>query len=193
MQLLIQEMKRPATLLDGPRLLQAFVRNTETNLDPTQLVALGLFAMRAEGGLQEYTLPGGFAPEYWEPDFAKIRPLVADLYYGVSAADIAAMPVEVINGSGTPGLGFRAAARLREVGFRQVTVRAGQAPNGITTIVARTARPGAAHLAATAIGRAAVRHQPGAPGVALTVMLARDAVGAVQGAAPRRHAAQQTQ
>jgi LCP family protein required for cell wall assembly len=188
MQLLVQELKRPATLLDGPKLLQAFVRNTETNLDPLQLVALGVFALRADGGLQEHTLPGGFAPEYWEPDFAKVRPLVADLYYGVAAAEIAAMPVVVINGSGTPGLGFRAAARLREVGFRQVTVSAGPAPNGVTTIVARTPRPNAAHMAATAIGRAVVRHEPGTPGAALTIVLARDAVGAVQGAAPRRNA-----
>jgi LCP family protein required for cell wall assembly len=177
LQLLIAELKEPATLLAGPRLLQAFVRNTETNLSPTQLVALGLFAARA-GGLETHTLPGGFAPQYWEPDFSKIRPLVAELYYGITAAELAAMPVEVVNASGTPGLGVRAAARLREVGFRQVSVRAAPAPNGRTTVVVRTPRASPAYLAAAALGRASVRHQPGAPGAALTVLLARDAVGA---------------
>lgn len=186
LQLLIAELKDPATLLAGPRLLQAFVRNTETNLSPTQLVALGLFAARAGGGLETHTLPGGFAPQYWEPDFARIRPLVAELYYGLTAEELAAMPVEVVNASGMPGLGLRAAARLREVGFRQVSVRAAPSPNGRTTVVARTPRANAAHLAAAALGRASVRHQPGAPGAALTILLARDAVGTAHGAVLRR-------
>jgi LCP family protein required for cell wall assembly len=186
MQLLLAELKEPATLLAGPRLLQAFVRNTETNLSPTQLVALGLFAARAAGGLDTHTLPGGFAPQYWEPDFSKIRPLVAELYYGLTAAELAAMPVEVVNASGTPGLGLRAAARLREVGFRQVSVRAAPWANDRTTVVVRTPRANPAYLAAAALGRASVRHQPGAPGVALSVLLAPDALGAAQGTATRR-------
>ncbi|MBI3997699.1 MAG: LCP family protein, partial [Armatimonadetes bacterium] len=85
---LFRQLKRPSTVLAAPRLLRAFAENTQTNLTPVELMALGAFALRVQGEpIQVHTLPGNFAPLYWEPDPPKVRSLVAGLFYGVTLED----------------------------------------------------------------------------------------------------------
>jgi LCP family protein required for cell wall assembly len=182
MNTLVQQLRQPSAVLHGPSLLRAFAQNTETDLSAVELMSLGVFAIRSDAAMQEYTLPGGFAPLYWEPDFFKIRPLVADLFYGVSYADLAATPVEVRNASGVPGLARQAAARLQEVGFRNVRVVTAPATADVTTVISRLPSPKVARLAAAALGRATLRHAPQRPGeTAITVLVARDATDRAAG------------
>jgi LCP family protein required for cell wall assembly len=186
LQLLIQRLKQPETVLHAPRLLQAFVANTETNLGAVELMTLGAFGLRLQAPLEGHTLPGAFAPQYWEPNFARIRPMVAELFYGVSAEELAQTPVEVYNASGRPGMARQAAARLREVGFRNISVASAPDPVDVTTVTSRMPSPGLARLAAAALGRSVLRHEPEAPGAPITIMIARDAARQTQGALPRR-------
>jgi polyisoprenyl-teichoic acid--peptidoglycan teichoic acid transferase len=191
MSILVRELKQPSVILHAPSLMRAFAENTETDLSAVELMSLGLFAIRSkELPMEEHTLPGSFAPQYWDPDFAKIRPLVADLYYGVSADELAGTLIEVRNGSGVPGLAWVTAARLAEVGLRNVRVTTAPANVEVTTVISRMQTPSAARLVAAAIGRAVLKHQPGAPGPAITVIVARDGNGRAQGTAPRRSGSQ---
>jgi LCP family protein required for cell wall assembly len=187
MQTLVQRLKQPSVVFAAPRLLQAFARNTQTDLAAQELMALGVFALRSVGGrpIQDFTLPGTFAPAYWEPDFAKIRPMVADLFYGVSSEALAGTPVEVMTGTGGPAIARQAAARLREVGFRAVTVRTAPEAVETTTVISRMPAPNLARLAAAALGKATLRHDAGAAGAPITVIMARE-TGGKQGTAPRR-------
>jgi len=187
MHTLVQRLKQPSVVFAAPRLLQAFARNTQTDLSAQELMALGVFALRSVGGhpLQDFTLPGTFAPAYWEPDFSKIRPMVADLFYGVSTGDLAGTPVEIVTGTGGPAIARQAAARLRDVGFRTVTVR--NAPEAVetTTVISRMQTPNLARLAAAALGKATLRHDAEAAGAPITIVMARETAGK-QGTAPRR-------
>lgn len=188
MHTLVQRLKQPSAVFAAPQLLRAFAKNTETNLSARELLALGLFARRSLSGqsLQDFTLPGTFGPAYWEPDFAKIRPMVADLFYGISAEDLAGIQVEIVTGTGGPAVASQAAARLREVGFRAVKVRTAQTSVATTTIISRMETANVARLAAAALGRAVLKHEAGAPGAPITIIMARDTSGRTQGTAARR-------
>jgi hypothetical protein len=191
MNTLVRQLRRPETILHAPGLLRAFARNTQTDLGAVELITLGLFALRAKDApLVEHTLPGGFAPMYWEPDFGRIRPLIADLFYGLSADELAATPVEVRSPPGQSALAWRAAARLHEVGFRNVQLSARPAAAEVTTVVSRTPESAAARLIAAALGRAVLRHDPGAPGAPITVVAVREPSGRAQGTVPGRNGSQ---
>jgi LCP family protein required for cell wall assembly len=187
MNILVREMRQPSVVFHAPSLLRAFAENTETDLSAVELMSLGLFAVRAKDlPMEEHTLPGSFAPQYWDPDFTRIRPLIADLYYGLTADELAGTAIEIRNGSRVPGLARVAAARLAEVGLRNVTVTTAPASADVTTVISRMRKPNAGRLVAAAIGRAILKHQPGAAGPAITVIVARDNNGRAQGTAPRR-------
>lgn len=183
---LAQELRRPSTVLAGPRLLRAFAENTESNLTPAELATLGLFALRTDAPLRVHTLPGTFAPLYWEPDTATVRTLVADLFYGVSEDDLARVPIEVLNASGVPGLARQVAGRLEVMGFRTVRTGTAAATADATTVIDRAGRPRVARMVAATVGSAPVRLEPAVPGGAVTVVVARDAVGKLSGTFHRR-------
>jgi hypothetical protein len=184
---LVQRLKQPSTVLAGPRLLGAFTRHTQTDLAATDLMALGVFALRYAGSqtMLDLTLPGVLAPNYWEPDFSKIRPMVADLFYGLSPDELTHTPVEIVTGTGGPVRAREAAMRLREVGFHTVTVRPGREVVETTTVISRMPTPGLARLAAAALGRAILKHQPGTAGAPITIVMARAPAG-THGMPPRR-------
>lgn len=192
MHTLLGQLRQPSTVLAAPRLLRAFVENTESNLRPLELLTLGWFALRADGGpLREYTLPGTFAPMFWEPDLPRVRILVADLFYGVSEAELATVPIEVVNASGHPAVGWQAAARLQAFGFRMVRLRAATVAGGVTTVTDRGGGPHVARMVAAAMGKAVVTQGSGAPvpgtsSAGVTVILGRDAAENAQGTSLRR-------
>ncbi|MDR7482203.1 MAG: LCP family protein [Armatimonadota bacterium] len=173
---LLAQLKQPSTLLAAPRLLRAVSAHTDTNLRPAELMALGVFALRVrDHPLQVHTLPGTFAPLYWEPDRARVRALVADLFYGVTLEEVAAVRVEVLNASGTTRLARRVAERLAGLGVTRIRVDRSPRPADVTTIIDRTGRRGLVQMVATALGGAAVRREAPAGEPSMTIVLARDA------------------
>ncbi len=174
MMTLVGQLRQPSTVLAGPRLLRAFAENTQTTLTPVELATLGVFALRTqEVPLRIEMLPGGFAPEYWEPDTARVRALVADMVYGVSSEELAKTVVEVQNASGVPAAGRRVADRIAALGFRTVKVRPAF-PTDKTIIVDRSPNPQTARMVAVAVGKVTIRREPGAAR-SITVVVGRDA------------------
>ncbi len=187
MQTLIHQLKQPSVVLAAPRLLRAFAENTQTTLTPVELMTLGWFALQIGGNpLQEQTLPGTFAPLYWEPDIPKMRTLVADLFYGVTAEDLAGTTIEVLNGSGSAALGPQVVARIEALGFKSVKLRTG-APADVTTVFDRTGHPRVVRMLATTLSKSVIRREPPAPKPAVTILLARDVAPKVSGGVVRRN------
>ncbi|MGH2404029.1 MAG: LCP family protein [bacterium] len=171
---LVRKLRQPSTVLAGPRLLRAFAENTQTNLTPVELATLGVFALRTEENpLRIETLPGGFAPEYWDPDMPKVRALVADMVYGVSRDELTKTVIEVQNASGVPAAGRRVADRIAALGFRTVKMRTAPTTDK-TVIVDRSANPRTARMVAAVVGKATIRRQPD-PSASITVVVGREA------------------
>lgn len=169
-----QDLKSPATVLAAPQLLRAFVENTQTNLTMTELITLGWFALRLESSeLQMAMLPGEVGPVYVIPDMAKARQLITQMFFGVDPEMLASTTIEVLNGSGVPGLGRHTAERLQRLGFRIVRVDTAPTPVERTTVIDRAGRPEVARLIAEILGQKPVTHEPGA-GADITVLVARD-------------------
>ncbi len=183
---LLKKLKEPSTVLAAPQLLQAFAQHTTTNLTSYELMALGTFTLRTrDHPLEMQTLPGTFAPLYWEPDAPKVRALVADVFYNVTLDELAALPVEVLNASGNAAVGQRVAARISALGFRSVKIRTASTPVEITTIVDRTGK-GLGKMVAVALGRVVVKREQTTGGASITVVVARDAARTLSGSVPRR-------
>ncbi|MCL6640368.1 MAG: LCP family protein [Candidatus Rokubacteria bacterium] len=109
---IFRKLKNPAMLVRAPQLIRAFTDNTQTNLTLPEIMSLGMFALRLEeADIQVATLPGTFAPSFWEPDWSRARPLVVDYFHGVSPQVLAATTIELLNASGVPGLARRTAGR----------------------------------------------------------------------------------
>lgn len=171
------KLKSPATVLSAPALLRAFAENTQTNLSMTELITLGMFAARLEGDTLAFrTLPGDFGPIYWEPKPALIRQTLLEIMYGVTPQALSTTAVEVLNGSGVPGLARQTAQRLERLGFRIVRVDTAAAPVAHTTIIDRRGRTEVAQLLAELLGSKAITQEPG-NGADITVLVARDVAG----------------
>ncbi len=184
-------LRSPAMIVRAPQLIRAFTENTQTNLTLTEMMTLGMFAVRVDlAVMRTATLPGSFAPNYWEPDWAKVRPAVLDMFYGVSPEMLAETRVEVLNASGVPGLARRTAARLERLGFRVVRVdTAAEAAH--TLIIDRGGRAPVIRLLAEFLGQPRVRRETGpVEAVArladVTLLLARDYAAISQVLVPRR-------
>ncbi len=171
---LVRQLRQPSTILAGPRLLQVFAENTQTTLTPGELATLGLFALRTkEVPLRVETLPGGFAPEYWQPDTPKLRTLVADMVYGVSKDELSQTVIEVHNGSGSAAAGRRVAERITALGFRNVKVKTASRTDK-TVIMDRAANPRPARMVAAVVGAVKIKREPGIAG-SIRVFVGRDA------------------
>ncbi len=174
---LLAQLRQPSTALAAPSLLKAFAENTETNLTPAQLMTLGFFAMTADGApLRAMTLPGIIDELYYVPDAAKVREVVAEMFYGVTTEEIAGAQIEVVNASGTSGLGRQVAARIEALGFRTISVRASETIEERTTVINRTPRKGFSRMIARTLGKVQLLEEEPTEGPAVTVVVARDAV-----------------
>ncbi len=120
---LFQRLKEPQTWLRAPQILRAVAENTQTNLTPHEVATLGWFLSRlAPDRIRTETLPGHFAPLFWDPDPERVRALVLEMFYGLPPEQVAGTTVEVRNASGVPGTGLQAAERLQRMGFRVLRV-----------------------------------------------------------------------
>jgi len=176
---LFHKMKAPGTVFAAPALLRAFFDNTQTNLSMTELMTLGMFASRLKStDLSFRTLPGVIGDTYWELDQAGARQTVLETFYGVSPQLLAATGIEVLNGSGVPGLARQTAQRLERLGFRIVRVDTAAALVQTTTITYRSDRSLVARLLAELLGHRTVTkeiftRQP-SPGADISVVVAKD-------------------
>ena len=171
---LFYKLKSASSVLNAPQLLRAFSENTQTNLTFNELITLSAFTARLDSSdLKFATLPGTNSITYWDPDSSKMRQVIAEMFYGVDASILASTQIEVLNGSGVPGLAKQMADRLQAMGFQ--IVRVDNAPSVVdsTTIIDRTGRPGVARLVAEVLGRSRIKREVGT-GPDLTVIVARD-------------------
>jgi len=78
MRALGEAMRRPSAVVAWPGVVRAVSRNTETDLTPAQMVALGRFAKDMDQMTTE-TLPGSFHGSRWRPDSDEVRRMAARL------------------------------------------------------------------------------------------------------------------
>lgn len=185
------KLRSPAMLVRTPQLIRAFTENTQTNLTLKELMALGLFALRVDPDtVQTATLPGTFAPNFWEPDWPKVRATVLDMFYGVTPEMLAGTRLEVLNASGVPGLARRTAGRLERLGFRVVRIgTAEQIPQSV--IIDRGGQAPVIRLLAELLGQPRIEREAGAAEASgrtadVTLLLARDYASVSQGPPYRR-------
>jgi len=172
---LFHKLKNPTMVMRTPQLIRAFTENTQTNLNLPEMMSLGMFSVRLEeADIRTATLPGGFTPNFWEPDWAKIRPLVLDHFYGVSPEMLAETRIEVLNASGVPGLARRTAGRLERLGFKIVRVGTAKETAATTLIIDRAGRDPVTRLLAEFLGKPRILRQAQVADVDITVLLARD-------------------
>lgn len=177
---LFTKLKSPSTMLSAPSLLRAFTENTQTNLSMTELITLGVFASRLESGnLSFTTLPGTFGESYWEPDPVRIRQAMTELFYGVSPQLLATTSVEVLNGSGVPGLARQTAVRLERLGFHIVRVDTAANLVPTTMVIDRSGRAEVAKFLAELLGSKPVTREPGGD-ADITVVVAKDLAAYLQ-------------
>lgn len=184
--ILFDKLKSPSTVFSAPALLRAFVENTQTNLSMTEMVTLGVFTSRMEGGeLNFRTLPGSFGEIYWEPDPVQIRRTLLEMLYGVTPQLLANTGIEVLNASGIPGLGRQTAERLERLGFHIVRVETAGTLVQTTTVIDRSGRSEVAQLLAEVLGSKPVTREPGGS-ADITVVVARDLSGFLRQLAVRQ-------
>lgn len=185
------KLRSPAMIMRAPQLVRAFTENTQTNLTLTELMTLGMFAVRVDlAKMETATLPGTFAPNYWEPDWPKVRVTVLDIFYGVSPEMLAETRIEVLNASGVPGLARRTAGRLERLGFRVVRVASAE-ETAHSLIIDRAGRAPVIRLLADLLGQPRIQREAStveaaAREVDITVLLARDYASISQVPLPRR-------
>lgn len=171
---LFDKMKAPATMVHAPQLLRAVVENTQTNMTVRELISLGVFASKLERSDFAFTtMPGTLGGEYVIPDEAKLRLVLTQMFYGVTPEALASTAVEVLNGSGVPGLARLTAQRLERVGFNVIRVDNAPAPAATTTIIDRTGRTEVVQFLAELLGSKPITRQPGGS-ADITVIVARD-------------------
>jgi len=176
---LFAKLKSPGTVFAAPQLLQAFYDNTQTNLTMSELMTLGMFTARLKStDLTFRTLPGVITESFYEPDPAAVRQTLLEVFYGISPHELAATGVEILNGSGVPGLARQTAQRLERLGFRIVRVDTADVLVKTTTITYRSDRNLVARLIAELLGGRAITkeiftRQP-SPGADISVVVGRD-------------------
>lgn len=177
---LLVELRQPRIVLRADRVLNVFQQDTTTNLDQTQLIALGVFGARLpHGGLVRETLPGRFAgyDGYWLPDPAKDRALVTKFFYGMDAAAFSGTTIEVVNAGGGRDAAADALARLNALGLRVLRVtEAADASDAV--LIVHHGDPAVAHIVAGITGVRRIVREPAPGGPDLSVVLGRNPAAA---------------
>jgi LCP family protein required for cell wall assembly len=171
---IFHKIKSPAAVLSAPRLVQAFRKNTQTNLSASDLLTLALFVMhRSADDVHTATLPGEAGPVYVSLDEAQVQRMVADLFVGMDVRTLSSAAVEVLNGSGVPGLARLTATRLERLGFRIVRIDTAPQTANTTTVISHRGRAEVARALADLLGQQRVTYAPGR-GADITVVVAQD-------------------
>ncbi len=179
MNALLLELRQPRVILRADRVLAALRKDTTTNLDDTQLIALALFGARLpHGGLALTTLPGRFeqgGAGYWLPDAAADRAAVVRLFYGIDPATLEGTTVEIANGSGARAAAADPLARLTALGVHIGAVTAA-ADAAETVVIVHRGDPEAARVIAAAIGAHRIIRAAAGSGPDVSVVLGSDSI-----------------
>ena len=131
-------------VLKLPSLSSQLVKLVDTNMDAGTLMNLITMAPKFSGDkIQMATVPGTDAYiggiSYWIPDPDQTRDVVDRLVRGMDRNANSAVKVQVLNGTGTTGLGAKLAARLTDQGYAVVNVgNADRADYAYTRIINQT-------------------------------------------------------
>jgi len=132
-----------------------------------------LFVMRRSADqVHTATLPGEAGPVYVALDEAQTQRMVANLFVGMDVRALSSTAVEVLNGSGVPGLARLTATRLERLGFHIVRIDTAPKPVQATTVISHRGRPEVARALADLLGQR-VTYAPGR-GADITVVVATD-------------------
>jgi LCP family protein required for cell wall assembly len=173
---LFARMREPQTVLRFPQLLRWFRTRVHTNLDLQKILALGWF-LRGVGTdrVRTATLPGRFAPLFWEPDEPRVRALVLEMFYDLNPEAVAQTRVEVLNASEVPGMAREVGARLARMGFSVVRVDLAPHPRNQTAIISHSGDARLARAVREMLGTGALTTRPTqATHADLTVLVGRD-------------------
>lgn len=173
---LFARMREPQTVLRFPQLLHWFRTRVHTNLDIQKVLTLGWFLHGiGTDHIRTATLPGRFAPLFWEPDEPRVRALVLEMFYGLDPQAVAQTRVEVLNASEVPGMAREVAARLERMGFPVVRVDVAPRPRNQTAIVSHRGDARLAQAVREMLGTGALATRPTQVMHAdLTVLVGRD-------------------
>lgn len=173
---LFARLREPQTLLRAPEILEVLRTHTQTNLTPQKILTLAWFLRSLPGDRVEMaTLPGRFAPLFWDPDWQKVRALVCDWFYGIPADMVARTRVEVLNASGVPGMAREVADRLARFGFPVVRVENAPTLRHETAILSHRADRRVTRAVRAMLGVGSLAHRRTDRGdVDLTVLVGRD-------------------
>lgn len=173
---LFARLQEPQTLLRAPQILEVLRTHTQTNLTPPKILTLAWFLRSLSGErVQMATLPGRFAPLFWDPDWQKVRALVCDWFYGIPYDVVARTRVEVLNASGVAGMAREVADRLARLGFPIVRVENAPELRRETVILSHRGDRRVSHAVREMLGVGALAHrQTGRGDVDLTVLVGRD-------------------
>lgn len=176
MNALLDELRRPRVIFRMSRILTVFREDIATNLQPDQLIALGLFGARLpKDGVIREMLPGQFGEYagYWLPDVAKIRAVVARVFYGVAPELLTNAGVEVLNATANRDAVADPVARLQSLGVR--VLRISTAPDlADTTVIVHRRDPQVGRIVAAALGVGRVVTHEGGSGADVTVVVGKD-------------------
>ena len=185
---LLAELRQPRVIFRTNPVLAALQKDTTTNLDQTQILALAVFGARlAPGGLVLETLPGRFeqgGPGYWLPDPAADRAAVARMLYGIDPAKFADTTVEIERASGEREVPADLLARLTALGVRILT-SAGLSGATETAVIFHRGDPAVAHAIAALVGARRITRSERAAGPNISLVLGSDSVAATRDSALR--------
>ncbi|MBI4277167.1 MAG: LCP family protein [Armatimonadetes bacterium] len=157
MRAILERLRTREALFRSAPLIRAMTENTETNLTPQEIGALGWFLVRLpQDHFATHTLPGKFSPGYWEPEWPQIRELIAKEFYAVDPDVLAEATVEILGPAALARPARETAQRLERLGFKIARVGTIPEPVDATTVVDRGGKPEAARLLSAMLGRARV-------------------------------------
>lgn len=100
---LLARLREPQTLLRAPELLGWYRTRTYTNLSLQKALTVAWFLRGLPSErIRMVTLPGHFSPLFWQPDEARVRAVVLEMFYGVDTKTVAktmwkcSMPAEFL-------------------------------------------------------------------------------------------------
>ncbi|HEX2865051.1 MAG TPA: LCP family protein [Deinococcales bacterium] len=177
----MDEVRKPATLLKLPAIARVIAEDTRTNVDRSQAGAL-LGFMLTRPRTDTLLLPGDFGYQwgvsYWISDPARIRQIVqANMTDAPPPAprDAKTLSIAVVNVTTTNGLAAAARAKLVAAGFQNVTIFDAPAGDPTRTVVLSPVSldEGRQVSAALGVGEARISGE-GVPSTDLTIRVGND-------------------
>ncbi len=150
MQVVMDKLLRPSTLLKLPKMMSESVKYITTNMEPDEILGMASMALKADreslsmdvlpGGPNDYTHGQDGGVSYWRPDEAAIEALMDQVYRDIDREYNATVRIEVLNGTKRSALASGLAGKLTDKGFQVINTGNADKTNYETTrVISRTA------------------------------------------------------